>query len=231
MNCIEFRHFAMINTTESDVDYLSHKASCPSCQQFSIEMQEFNSKLNNAVDVKVPDDLATKILFKHSLQKYRVFDHQNQFAFGLAASLFLVIGLTIGIYIKQPPSLDQAVISYITSNMEPRQVSLDVSEQKLTELFNSMDMKYNGNIGQVNYAVRCMIRDKHSLHMVLAGENGPVTIIFMPNDQIQANVTVNNSYFSGIITPCPRGSIAIIGEHGENIEAIHKKIQNQIQWF
>jgi len=55
------------------------------------------------------------------------------------------------------------------------------------------------------------------VHMVLQGENGSVTVLLMPGEQIDTRNPVDNGRFSGVIAPTRYCSMAIVGEDGEDL--------------
>jgi len=231
MNCLEFRRICIATSDSVDEDFLAHKQQCPECAALAEEMGQFDRYLNEAMVIDPPSGLASRILLRQSLFNEKRTRRQFYFAYALAASLVLALGVTFSVLQYQGNTLDEAVIAYIINDLEPRRTELDIQSQQLQSLFNSVGMKVSGNLGTVNYARRCYIRDQVSLHLVLAGSKGPVTVIVMPEDPIENTIPIEHTYFNGIIVPCPKGSMAIVGEPGESLNEVETKMREAVTWF
>ena len=75
-----------------------------------------------------------------------------------------------------------------------------------------------------------MINGKKIPHLVMQGEQGPVTILLLPDEAVDAPVPIEGQGINGIILPVGDGSVAIIGERNEKLEAIEKNVVNSVTW-
>jgi hypothetical protein len=53
----------------------------------------------------------------------------------------------------------------------------------------------------------------------------------MPKNTLNKPIVVDNRYFYGIIIPCPKGSMAIVGKPGEELDIIRDRIRNAVTWL
>jgi len=231
MNCSEFRRICISTPDTVSEDYRAHKQQCPECAALTEEMGQFDRYLNEAIAIEPPSGLASRILLKQSFSDDKRNRRQSYVVYTLAASLLLAIGVSFGVLQHQGHSLDEAVIAYIVNDLEPRRSELGIQSNELQQLFGSVGMKVSSNLGAVNYAQRCNIRDQVSLHLVLAGSKGPVTVIVMPEDTIENTIPIEHAYFKGVIVPCPRGSMAIVGEPGEPLEEVETRVRSAVTWL
>ena len=236
MNCLEFRRRCITEPSCKDEDYIEHKTECKSCNALSAEMDQFENSLKQAVNINPPEDLATHILLKQSLSLEKTYRRAQYALYAMAASILIVLGLTIGNVTTQKQTLEQAVtlekavIAYISNELESTQ-NQSIKYDDIRQLFNTAGLQLNGDFGQINFAEPCYVRDEQSLHISMTGEKGPVTILVMPKDSIDKSITVKNAYFHGIIIPCPKGSMAIIGKPGEELDVIKDRIQEAVTWI
>jgi len=230
MNCLEFRRRCITEPSCKDEDYIEHKTECKSCNALSTEMDQFENSLKQAVNINPPKDLATRILLKQSLSLEKTYRRAQYALYAMAASILIVLGLTIGSVTTQKQTLEQAVIAYISNELESTQNQL-IKYDDIKQLFKTAGLQLNGDFGQINFAEPCYVRDKQSLHISMTGEKGPVTILVMPKDTIDKSITVKNAYFHGIIIPCPKGSMAIVGKPGEELDVIKDRIQEAVTWI
>ena len=230
MNCLEFRRRCIAEPDCREGDYLEHKAECNSCHTLSVEIDQFDRSLASAIKVQPPSDLASRIMLKQSMLLEKSRHRFNYGMYAMAASVLIMIGITFGFYTSQKPTLDQAVIAYVTQHLQDSQKATSINEDQLRQLFKSVGLQLNDDLGVVALAERCYVNDTESLHIVLQGEKGPITILIMPHNQLAIQTIVANDYFTGIITPCPKGSLAILGGPGEELESIRQHIQSLVIW-
>lgn len=231
MNCIEFRHICITTPAAADTAYLAHQQECQSCAMFVREMGEFDRHLHEAVNVSPPHGLAARILLRQSLARDKRSHLNYYFTGALAACLLLVIGVAFVTLHKQEPVLEQAVIAYLNNNPQSSITERYVQKNELENLFTSVGMKLDGDIGTVIYAKPCYIRNQISLHLILTGSKGTITVIVMPETPVNGIIKVKNANLDGIIVPCPKGSMAILGTSGEALEQVEKHFRNAITWI
>jgi hypothetical protein len=65
---------------------------------------------------------------------------------------------------------------------------------------------------------------------VIQGENGPVTLILLPDEKIDAARRIDGESVSGVILPVGSGSIAIIGERDAPLDEIQQRVIQSMQW-
>ncbi len=53
---------------------------------------------------------------------------------------------------------------------------------------------------------------------------GPVTVLILPGERIGGRIPILDPSLRGIIVPVERGSIAIVGEPGEALDAVERRI-------
>ena len=57
-----------------------------------------------------------------------------------------------------------------------------------------------------------------------------MTVLLMPGERIAQRSVLSDERFTGVLTPTPGGSMAILGEHGETIRSIENKILSSLLW-
>ncbi|GJM04426.1 MAG: hypothetical protein DHS20C09_04170 [marine bacterium B5-7] len=198
--------------------------------KLSREIKELNHHLHEAVNISPPHDLAARILLRQSLSKEKKSHFNYYISSGLAACLLLAISIIFITPNIQDTNLERAVISYANNNAQIHVSEQDIKSDELKKLFTSIDMNLDGNLGVVNYAMPCFIREQISLHLVVAGTKGPVTVLMMPEGKVNETMKIKNTNINGIIVPCPKGSMAILGTSGEDLDQIHTRFLNSINW-
>jgi hypothetical protein len=84
--------------------------------------------------------------------------------------------------------------------------------------------------GLVTYAMTCVINGHTVPHMVIQGARGPVTILLLAEETINAAIPIEGEGVRGIVLPVGSGSIAVIGERDEPLDKIQEQVVNSVHW-
>lgn len=239
MNCKEYMQAITADPSESFDGGAVHVASCESCSAFRDEIRALDDKIVAALSIAVPElklpELPPVTADSNVVELPRPRGRRLSTPqwIGLAASV--AIAAVIGSrFIADEPvydSLADEVLAHLDHERNSLRVTSDpVSEQTLDRVVRSDVASMNKEIGLVTYARTCVINGRKIPHLVIQGEHGPVTLLLMPEEEIDSAIVVNGEGVSGVILPLGKGSIAIIGERGENIEAIEKRVIDSVEW-
>ena len=88
----------------------------------------------------------------------------------------------------------------------------------------------NHDAGLITYAESCVINGKLVPHLVIQGQQGPITILLMPDEKIDGPQSLMGESINGVLLPVGDGSIAIIGEEGENLEPVEQNLKDSVRW-
>jgi hypothetical protein len=86
------------------------------------------------------------------------------------------------------------------------------------------------DIGLVSYAQSCIINGNTIPHLVIQGEKGPITLLLLPDEMVHGAVSLSGESVNGVILPHGNGSIAIIGERGEQIDELKTRVTEKVRW-
>jgi hypothetical protein len=89
------------------------------------------------------------------------------------------------------------------------------------------------DIGLVTYAMSCVINGRTVPHLVIQGNKGPVTLILLPEETIDASVPLTGENVHGVLLPVGNGSIAVIGQREDQLDEIGdigRKLAESVEW-
>jgi hypothetical protein len=152
--------------------------------------------------------------------------------YAIAATVVIAAFLSFRIF-NTPvyPSLADEIIAHL--DHEPyslRATDEPVSDRRLNRIVPASVATMNHDAGLITYAQSCVINGKRIPHLVIQGKNGPVTILLMPDEEVDAAVELEGESINGVILPVGKGSIAIIGEEEENLGRIQENLLNSVAW-
>lgn len=234
MNCAEYRQ--AIAADPAFDGGAGHLASCSECQAFRSEMQSLDADIAKALKITVPE-LRVPELPPIDRDNVVTLSAQRSLArpawYALAASVMLaaVIGVRMFGFGVTYDSLADEVLAHL--DHEPaalRVTSEPVSDARLARVVPANVAQMDHSAGLISYAQTCTINGKKIPHLVIQGEQGPVTILLMPEEEIADAVSLDGENVHGVILPVGTGSIAIIGAREEKLEHIEKSVVNSVTW-
>lgn len=229
MNCIAFRRAWSVRPGTEDPEVLVHRHACADCDGFARRQAAFERTLGDAVRIPVPDGLASRVLVAHGVGlegSRRVRRRRLRLAF-VASVAF---GLLVSWLSLKPESLDRAVVAHIDQERSHLADRRDLSPGQVNQVLAPLGISVEAGVGPVHYAGTCPIRKHLGAHLVLEGEKGPVTVLFMPHEQVVGRLHVRAAGLQGIIAPAGRGSIAIVGQPGEALDGIERRVRLAVRF-
>jgi len=234
MNCEEYRQ--AISADPAFDGGAKHVLSCSDCQAFRREMQGLNVRIAKAMQLSVPvlklpelPEIDTEKVVP--LAARRSLSRPIWFAMAASVLFAVVMGARLlGIGITYD-SLGEEILAHL--DHEPyalRVTSTPVSDRRLAKAVPTDVADIDHSAGLVTYAQSCKINGKRVPHLVIQGENGPVTILLMPEQPVSASQTLDGENIHGVILPVGGGSIAIIGTREEALERIEKSVLDSVTW-
>ncbi len=221
MNCQEFRQYYLSEPRCQDSVFLEHKLTCLACTEFTAQEAAFEQALAGAFAVPVPENLSARVILNQTL-------HQPRWPHGLpaAAAALLILIPVILLLLLRPwaPSLEQDVLTHITDEREHLAARDRVPESKIRAVLETIGVAGKPFLNNVHYAGVCPIRRQPGGHLIVAGTQGPVTILFMPREAIGQQQLIDADGFHGIIVPHGAGSVAIVGQSGEALDDLKRQL-------
>jgi len=234
MNCEDYRE--AIGADPSYEGGEAHVSACAGCLAYRSEMRALEQKIGRALAISVPElrmpdlpDVDTAGVV--SLAARRRFTAPVW----LAAAATLVLAAFVGIRMYGSnvtyPSLADEIVAHL--DHEPyalRVTDAPVDERRLAKVVPANLAHMNHDAGLITYAQTCVINGRKIPHLVIQGEQGPVTILLLPDEAIDDAVPIEGESINGVILPVGGGSVAIIGERNEKLDRIKQNVMNSVTW-
>jgi anti-sigma factor RsiW len=236
MNCEEYRE-AIAADPSASFEGAGHAATCEACAAFTAEMQALDAKISKALAIDVPE-LAMpelepvdddKVVTLQPGRNRKILDW-IAIAAGFAVAAIIGIQLMDG-STDNGMTLEQEILAHI--DHEPgafRETENPVSDERLSRVINSSVGTMNRSVGLITYAQSCVINGHTVPHLVMQGENGPITLILMPDESVDSASTFSGENVSGVILPHGNGSIAIIGANEKVVGEIEEQVIESVEW-
>lgn len=236
MNCLEFRRNLLTEPQTLAPSMKAHVEDCDSCRAFARREAGLERRLEEAMAVEVPEGLADRIKMRQGVVAEVQKKHVRPWQYAMAASVSLVVVIaSFFVYQTQRLSeteslLQQAVLQHINEELHHLEEQNDVALKQVNLLLRPLGGHASEGLGKVNFASRCEIRSHEGVHLVLAGSQGPVTMLYIPHESIKHDFRIENSRFDGMVMPAAQGALAVVGERGESLHELTERLENNIKW-
>ncbi len=154
------------------------------------------------------------------------------YRFGLAASALLAATLIVALW-PSPRSTALADDVFEHLHHEPESwVRTDAALPSFTvsRVMQSVASGLDDRVGMVTYATICPFRGRNVPHLVVQGTEGPVMLLFLENEFVEASMPIDEEGYRGVIVPVDGGSVAIVGTDKEPIHRIRKLMAETVKW-
>ncbi len=234
MNCLEFRRQLLVDPLHMDETAASHEAECESCATHAREVRAQEIKLRAMLmEVTPPEGMAERIQLAARFEAGAV--TRRRWWYSAAAGVMLAIGVSmVSLWTASVErgglALAQSVIHHIEDEASHLREAHPVSTGRVDYVFDRFGAKLTDDIGPVHFAAECLMRTRNGIHLVLPGTKGAITVFLMPDEMIDEPLPVRSARFEGQIIPTAWGSIAVVGESGEQIAGIGARLASLVIW-
>jgi len=234
MNCLEYRRQLLQDPYQGSDELIEHEANCSECANFSREIRQQEASLRALLKTpNPPPELAENIRLGMRLEQRA--DTGRRVWFAAAASVLLMVGASMlslftERYEREHLALAQNVIYHIKDEAKHLRDPGPASPQRVKAVLARFGAELDGDIGRINFAAECVMRNRTGVHLVLSGKQGPVTVFFMPGEQAPGVIPVDSDRFHGEIIPTRWGTLAVVGEQNEDIDLVATRVRHAVRW-
>ena len=235
MNCEQYREAIAADPTGA-FEGADHAASCEACSAFTAEMQALDAKIARALDIDVPaltmpalppveDDNVVSLPVTSRSRT------QRWLAIAAAFALAAIIGVQFTGNQVEFESLEAEILAHL--DHEPGALTVTnvaVTDERLSSVVNPSVGTMDRGVGLISYAQSCVINGKTVPHLVIQGENGPITLLLMPDEMIDVARTFMGERVNGVLIPHGGGSIAIIGGNEDDLTELERSVVDSVEW-
>lgn len=243
MNYEEFEQAILADPNSDSPELRVQEAQSDECAALAAKARKLEQRLKGAFEVPVPDSLRAPLPDMAALVAQSESRGDNvvelgarkkpSFAMpawiGLAACVALVSALVLRqpeVAIDSAADSQEALIAEVIEHLGPELASMRpsevrVSSNRVSNVLRPIGATMEAAPGPISYAKSCVIDGELVPHLVVQGEQGPVTILVMPRKMVDGPVSIMRGGFEGVILPVgEKGSVAIIGRDAESVEAV-----------
>jgi hypothetical protein len=139
------------------------------------------------------------------------------FAFAASVAAALVVAFTL--WLSRPPeSLAAEIVTHVNGEPNSWNKTQPVDTHQLDAVLRKSGVKLGEGMQPVVYASSCWFRGHFVPHLVVMTKNGPVTVMVLLNEKVQAAQQFNEDGYSGLLVPVHTGSVAVLSRTPMSLE-------------
>ena len=230
MNFSEFKRLLGADPLNRDPETLRARNSAPEFEQAASDAEAFERKLQSALQVQAPIDLLTDIKAISQQPAQR----RNWIPLALAASVLIAVG-SFSVIWKQSHQWE-SVEAYLADHYSHDGAAVlehsqeDVTEQDIQNIMASLNAAAGQQLaGRIEFIKFCPTPQGRGAHMVVSTEQGPMTIIFMPETQVIDGELIAFGDMHAYMVSLEHGSAAIIGRNSQPVEVLESMVRNSLK--
>jgi len=155
----------------------------------------------------------------------------------LAAAVVLAVGLTFSKLQDAAYFGSDDLASDVMAHVRHEPAALvstreAVSPAALDKVLQSAGARLASLDRPVTYIKLCPFRGQMVAHMAVQGQNGPVIVILLPEENVDVPMPIDEDGFVGTIVPLGAmgGSFAVVGEYAGDLQSIKDQVADAVRW-
>lgn len=228
MNCLEFRREKLSDPNSRNEELSAHGAECASCRTFESSLHGLDDGIRDALDVKVPEGLAARVLLNQSLQPRRRLTTVRPRWIGVAAAVVLSAVISLALFTGPPqPDLNRRLIAHV-QHEHPAPDALMLSQAHLQQVLYSVGAESEALPGRVLYATSCIIEGQLVAHLIVRHGDAEYVLILVPGEPASHESTLQTASWKGLVEPHPLGNLALLEASTASTNELHTAQMRQI---
>lgn len=237
MNLLEFKRRLMTDPRDRSAQMREARARNEEFANAAAEADAFESKLDTALDIPVPEKLAENIILEQSIKTPNRWRSLPGY---IAAAAAVVLTVTASVfYLARPgPGMDHAELQQHLAwhwQMDGAALHTSLSDAAATNPVERVLGEFGVHVAEsllkdVRISKFCPTPDGAGAHIVLTTEEGPVTLFYMPRTRVSeapGSIELPNGMQAQTFN-LERGSMAVVAEAGRNLPELAAAIERQL---
>ncbi|NUY56323.1 hypothetical protein BZG80_02325 [Salinivibrio sp. MA440] len=227
MDDLEFRRRLLADP--SDPELQASKAASPRHQRYAEDVANLDSKIDQALRVDVPEDLADKILFSQTNDTEQP-KRRTRGYLAMAASIAFVFGLTLGQLnwgITTPDLNRTALDHYYHEQTFIAGINEAATVEQVNAKLQPFGKAFSKLPGEITYINHCSFGGQHALHMVMRASGQTYTVFVVPSAS-QAPAEKSDGTMHSVSLPVQSANVIVVGKTSGQAAPLAEQLQQQL---
>ncbi len=198
-----------------------HVRGCADCRAFQEEMRRVNAVIRRAL--AEPPDIRVRAA-RRPTPAWR------EYALAAAVVLAIVAGLAVWV-LRPSDTLAREVVAHVKGEpgswLSTHNVSAGGIEHALQRAGVGLDLASD----RIVYAQSCWFRGHYVPHLVVETTRGPVTVLILRHERVEAREPFREGGMTGVIVPAGEGSIAVLTRGRGQVDDLAIELRGEVHWL
>lgn len=212
-----------------------HLAGCAECAQFRREMIALDANIRRALGQGPADAHAAAPVASvtpiTSARTARPEKSANVWSGWALAASFAVASVLVIWALRPTDTLAHEIVAHVEYESDSWSRKQPVSPAVVNDTLAKAGIALDMSSDKVMYARSCLFRGHLVPHLVVSTSKGPITVLVLPDEKVARRTDFHEDGMSGVITPAPRGSIAVLTQGSQDIDEVAQQIGESVRWL
>jgi hypothetical protein len=233
MDDLTFRKRIYANPHDNEQDIVDACSDDSTKAKFKSDMKMFDSQLKQALNVKVPENLAEKILLSQSIDSQKGSTKRTKVHLAIAASVALFVGVLSTKFglISDYNTVGEYALAHHTADIQHAHEHNHYNSEQISAKLAAFGGEVIDALPDISFAGTCYFARIKSLHMVFQGDKYPVTVFLIPNQTgLENSPQFSDDEYNGESISINDSQLLIITHKGETKKDWSKELTHSIKW-
>jgi hypothetical protein len=233
MDELEFRRSIYSEPSTNDESVRKEAEQDQSKQKLWDDIKTLDASIEEVMNIPVPENLAHKIILNQSLNQHQETKKRGRVHLALAASVAFAIGISFTTLNQSQPefNLSEGALAHFYHAKEMETGDSNLSTQQVNFKLASFGTEFSSDIGKVYSANFCDVDNVRTLHLIMDGEQGKVSVFIVPHeDRFLIQDSFGDKDMDGRALKMGDHDMVIIGEKNEPLDKLQKSLLGKLNF-
>jgi hypothetical protein len=211
-----------------------HLANCLECAQFQREMVTLDINIRRALEqgpVAAAGAPVASVTPITSTRPGKPAKPTNVWSGWALAASFAVASVLVIWALRPSDTLAHDIVAHVEYESDSWSSKQPVPAARVTDTLAKAGVALDMSSDKVMYARTCLFRGHLVPHLVVSTARGPVTVLVLPDEKVAHRTDFHEDGMTGVIAPAPHGSVAVLAQGNENVDAAAQQVQESVRWL
>jgi hypothetical protein len=207
MSCRDFRLIIGAEPDGTSSDLEAHLAECTACREFRREMRALEQNIHRALEL----DLAPQPGRALPARPQRIWG--PRWAMAASVTFAMIVGFILWSAVPRS-TLARDVVDHMKYEPHAWAATMPVHASALARVLGRAGLEIDDvEGGQIVFVETCLVRGKLVPHFVVRTDQGPYTVLILPDEFVKDEERFATQGYTGILVPSSRGTIAVLNRN------------------
>ena len=227
MNCLEFRR-QLSTDPQAGGDFAQHRSDCARCAEAFARAGDFERSLRSALEVPPPANLAESILLAHATREQRARRRVRRRAVWFATAAAAVLAVGVGVRLQARP-LSELAVNHLKKEAFVLGKTQPIADDPIRKAFATFGVVMNTIPAGSSFVACCPVGKYVSVHLVVPESDGPVTVLYLVDDQHEQRQDFMKDGWRGRSVPLAHGTLVLLGHDAAHFDELEAAWTNALQ--